>query len=184
MIHAYITTSVVNICQSDKKKNDYYNTSSDQLHHEKFRNAHMTRVPRKCYRKVAYNKQKQTYIFIENNALVPLESSNYAILLLPTKQCLRYDHQTMQFSQGGWDECNWLSSYLLCQDVILHQSMGTNNNVRQMQTPEYANQTNRQGIHVPRVTPKDTYQNVKIRKDNKIWISVPDNYRDRSETRF
>ena len=33
--------------------------------------------------------------------------------------------------------------------------------LRQMQTPDYANPINRQGIHLPVVTPKDTYQNVK-----------------------
>ena len=43
---------------------------------------------------------------VGNNALVPLVSSNYVIFHEPTRQCFRYDHQTMQFSEAAWDECN------------------------------------------------------------------------------
>ena len=42
-------------------------------------------VLRKFYRKVAYHKQKQAYVFTENNVLVPLESSNYVIFHEPAK---------------------------------------------------------------------------------------------------
>ena len=47
-----------------------------------------------------------------------------------------------------------------------------------MQKPEYADATNKQDIHVPIVTPKDTHQNVKFRQDDELWVSVPDNYRE------
>ena len=90
----------------------------------------------------------------------------------------------MQLSQVGWDKFNWSTGYLLCQDVILHQTVGTNDNVRQMQTPNYTNPTKRQGIHVPLVTHKDTYQDVKIRQDDELLISVPDNYRETDQQDF
>ena len=56
--------------------------------------------------------------------------------------------------------------------------MATNDNVTQMQTRGYAIQINRQGIHIPIVIPKDTYQTMKMRQDDELWISVPDNYRE------
>ena len=62
--------------------------------------------------------------------------------------------------------------------------MGTNDNVRQMQTPDYANQTNRQGIHIHLMIPKDIYQTTKIRQDDKLWISVLDNYSETGQTGF
>ena len=46
-----------------------------------------------------------------------------------------------------------------------------------MQTPDYANQTKRQGICIPIVTPKDIYQTIKMIQDNELWIRVPDNCR-------
>ena len=82
----------------------------------------------------------------------------------------------MQLSQVRWDECNWSTWYPLCQNIILHQTVSTNDHVRQRQTPDYANQINRQAIHVPIVTSKDTYQNVKISQGDELVISVPDNY--------
>ena len=42
------------------------------------------------------NKKKQPYTFIENNASVPLQNSNYVILHEPTNYCFRYNCQTMQ----------------------------------------------------------------------------------------
>ena len=60
----------------------------------------------------------------------------------------------MQLRQVGWDECNLSTRYLSCQDVILHQTVSTNDNVGQMLTHDYAYWTNRQGIHVTMVTPK------------------------------
>ena len=88
------------------------------------------------YRNVAYKKQKQAYIFVENNAVVPLDNSNCVIFLEPTKQCFRYNHQTMQLAQVGLDECNWSVRYLLCQDIILHQTVATNDNAGKVQTPD------------------------------------------------
>ena len=105
--------------------------------------------------------------------LVPVENSNYIIFYDPIKQCFRYDHQTIHLSQVRWEKCNWSTRYLLCQDDILHQTMGTNDNVRQMQIHDYANQTNRKGIHIPIVTPKNTYLTMKIRQDDEVWIGVP-----------
>ena len=60
----------------------------------------------------------------------------------------------------------------------LTSTVVTNDNVRQIQTPDYENPTNRQGIHVPIMTSKDTYQIVKIRQDDKPCISVPHNYKE------
>ena len=37
----------------------------------------MTWVPRIFYGKDASNKEEQAYVFVENNTLIPLESSNY-----------------------------------------------------------------------------------------------------------
>ena len=48
---------------------------------------------------------------------------------------------TMQLSQVRYDECNWSMRYVLCQDVIIYQAMGTN--VRQTQTPGHVNRTDR-----------------------------------------
>ena len=84
----------------------------------------------------------------------------------------------MQLCQVEWDECNWSTRYLLCQDVILLPKVGSNDNIREMQTSDYANWPKRQGRHVSTVTPKDPYQNVKIRQDDKLWISGPENYGD------
>ena len=48
--------------------------------------------------------------------------------------------------------------------------MGTNDTVRQMQTLDYVNRTDRWGEHM--------YQNVDTREDDGLWISVQDNYID------
>ena len=45
----------------------------------------MTYVPRKCYGQVTYSMQKQAYVFIENDAIVPIESSMYFIYHIPKK---------------------------------------------------------------------------------------------------
>ena len=125
-------------------------------------------VPRKkwfCSREIEFLNKEQSSIFVlENNALVPPKSTNYVFFHEPRKWCFRYDHQTMWLSQVGWDECNWSTKYLLCQDVILYQTVDTIDNVKQRKIPDYANQIIRQGIHVPIVTCKGTYQNEKIDK--------------------
>ena len=56
--------------------------------------------------------------------------------------------------------------------------MGTNDSVRQIQTHDHSNQTSIQDIHTHVVKPKDTYQTMKMRLGDKLWISVPDNYRE------
>ena len=118
-----VHSAAVSTHQFGKKNNDYYSTlgsSNDQLQHWSPRCPHMTWGPRKCYGKVAYNKQRWAHAFVENNALAPLEKSKDVIFHEPTKLCFRYRHQTMQFSQVICDECNWSFRYVLCQDVILH----------------------------------------------------------------
>ena len=57
--------------------------------------------------------KKQAYFFIEINALVPSQNSNYVIIHEPTKCCFRFNHQTMQISQVRCDECNWSMKYIL-----------------------------------------------------------------------
>ena len=136
----------------------------------------MTRVPRKFYGKVACNKQMQAYVFIENNALVPLEDSNYAIFYEPTKLYFKYSHQTMQLSQVRCDEINSWRKHLLSWDVILHQSMGTNDNIRQIQTPDHINRTDRQSTYVHVVAFEDKDQNVNTRQDDGLWVNVWDIY--------
>ena len=49
-------------------------------------------------------------------------------------------------SQVEWEEYNWPTKHLLCQDVILHQTMDTIDNGKHMETSDYANQTNKQCI--------------------------------------
>ena len=41
----------------------------------------MTQVPKECYGQITYDNQKQAYVFVENNSLVPLENNMYIIML-------------------------------------------------------------------------------------------------------
>ena len=42
-----------------------------------------------------------------------------------------------------------------CQDVILHQAAGINDDFRQMQIPVYVNKKDQQGVCVPIANSKD-----------------------------
>ena len=177
-----VHASAVSIHHFEKINNDHYSTlksSNDQLQHNSSKNPCMTWVPRIFYGKVACNKQKQVYIFIENNTLVPLENSNYVIWNEPTKHHFRYNHQTLQLNQAKYNKCKWSMRNLLCQDIILHQMMGTN--IRQTQTPDCVNRTGRWGIHIPIATSKDTEHNIDTRQNDRLWKSVPDNYVETSK---
>ena len=99
----------------------------------------------------------QVYVFIENSALVPPEKSNFVIFHEPTKCCFRYDQQTMSLIQVRCDGCNWSTRYLLCQDVILHQTVGINDGFRQHE------QERSMKCICTIVTLKDTDQNVDSR---------------------
>ena len=70
---------------------------------------------------MTYNDQKQTYVFVENNALVPLENNIYIIFPKPTKRSFQYNQKTMQFKQIRLDVFEWSTRHLLHQDVILHE---------------------------------------------------------------
>ena len=63
---------------------------------------------------MAYKKQKHAYIFIDNNALVPIENRNDVIFHKPATCCFRYDHQTcnsvkwdMMSIIGQWNFIMW-----------------------------------------------------------------------------
>ena len=86
----------------------------------------------------------------------------------------------MQLSQVRCDECNWSMRYLLCQDVILHQRVGMNDDFRLLQIPDYRNKKNPRNVLVSIVTLKDTDHNVDSRQNDGLWIRMPDNY---TETR-
>ena len=53
----------------------------------------MTHVPRRLYRQVTNSNQKQDYVFVENNAIVPVDNSIYVIYHKPTKRSFRYDQK-------------------------------------------------------------------------------------------
>ena len=46
----------------------------------------MTQVSRRLYGQVTYSNQKQAYVFVENDAIVPTENSMYAIYHDPMKK--------------------------------------------------------------------------------------------------
>ena len=49
----------------------------------------MTHVPRRIYRQVTYSDQKQAYVFVENDAIVPIENSMFVIYHGPTKRSFK-----------------------------------------------------------------------------------------------
>ena len=56
-------------------------------------------------RQVTYSDQKQGYVFVENDAIVPMESSMYVIYNDPTKRGFRYGQKTKTFKQINIQEC-------------------------------------------------------------------------------
>ena len=46
----------------------------------------MTQVPRMFYRQATYNNQKQAYVFVKNDAIVPIENSMHVIYHDPIKK--------------------------------------------------------------------------------------------------
>ena len=54
--------------------------------------------------------------------------------------------------------------------------MGTNDNIRQIQTCDYVIMTDGWSIHVPIVKTKDTGHNVNARQNGGLWINIPGNH--------
>ena len=79
-----------------------------------------TNVPRRFYEQVTYNNQKQTYIFVENNAIVSIANSMYVIYHDPIKS-FKYNQKTKTFQQIDIQECELTTRHLLCQDAIFHR---------------------------------------------------------------
>ena len=59
----------------------------------------MTHVPRSYYREVTHSYQKQVYVFVENDFIVPTKNSMYVIYHDPTKRSFKYDQKMKQFQQ-------------------------------------------------------------------------------------
>ena len=51
----------------------------------------MTHVPRWFYKQVTYSNHEQAYIFVENDAIVPIENILYVIYHNLMKRSIRYD---------------------------------------------------------------------------------------------
>ena len=57
----------------------------------------MTLGPRRFYGQVTYSDQKQAYVFVEIDAVVPIENSMYVIYLNPMKKSFKYYQKMKQF---------------------------------------------------------------------------------------
>ena len=114
--HIYITTLSSKHCQSEKKNSDYYSTlesSSDG-------NSSWTFL--KCIHdmgtKMWLIPSNSKHMFCWEQCICSLHENTLCNFPQTNKWCLRYDHQTRQLSQVGWDEHNWSIRYLLCQDIF------------------------------------------------------------------
>ena len=72
----------------------------------------MTHVPRRSYGQVNYSDQKQAYIFVQNDAIVPIKNVMCVIYHNPTKRSYRYDRKTETFQQTDIQECELTTRYL------------------------------------------------------------------------
>ena len=84
----------------------------------------MTHVPGRFYRQVTYSNQKQaciqkqSYIFVKNDVIVPIENNRYAIYHDAMKINFRYNEKTKTFQQIDIQECELAVRHLFCQDAI------------------------------------------------------------------
>ena len=92
----------------------------------------MTQVPKIFYGQVTYDDQKQAYVFVQNNRIVPIE--NMCIIYHdPTKRGFQYNQKTRQFKQVSLHECKLSMRHLLRKDVIFHRITGTTSSKTQRQ---------------------------------------------------
>ena len=143
-----------------------------QVQQEGIEDQYMTQVPKRFYGQITYDDQKQTYIFVANNTLVPLENNMYIIFHEPNKKKFQYDQKTMQFKQTCLHECEWSTRYLLCQDVSVCRITGVNYNTRQGQTLDYTDQPMKQKIH-DHTNTQGRDEHVSYRQDNDLCVKVP-----------
>ena len=59
----------------------------------------MTQVPKWFYGQVTYNDQKQAYVIVENNAIVPTANNMYVIYHDPTKAVFNMIRKENNFSK-------------------------------------------------------------------------------------
>ena len=85
----------------------------------------MTHVLRRIYGQMTYSDFKQADIFVENDAIVPIENSMYVIYHDPIKRSFRYDQKTKTFQQIDMQECELTARHLLCHDTIFHRIIDT-----------------------------------------------------------
>ena len=85
----------------------------------------VTQVPRRFYGQVTYSDKKQAYLFVENDAIVPIENSMYVTYPNSMKRWLHYDQKMKQFQQISICDCALTMRHLLCQDAIFHRITST-----------------------------------------------------------
>ena len=95
----------------------------------------MNQLPKWIYGQITYDDQKQAYVFVENNAIVPLENNMYIFYHEPTKRSFQYNQNTKQFKQMSLHEYGWSMRHFLCQDMIFHRITGVNYSDRKRQPP-------------------------------------------------
>ena len=84
--------------------------------------------------------QKQAYVFIENEAIVPIENSMYVVYHDPTKRSFKYDQKTKQIQQISVYNCKLRMRLLLCQDAIFHRMPIPSDIETQRTCPNYIDQ--------------------------------------------
>ena len=113
-------------------------------------------------------------MFIDNNAVGPLETNMYILFHEPAKGSFQYDPKTMQFRQVRLEECVWSTTHLLCQDVIFYQVTGIADCVRKKETPDVKDKTIMQRKYIPMNISPSRKEPVSNKNASDQWVKVPE----------